>query len=110
MTGWSGGGTVTNFVAAFDKRVKVAIPCSWANANKRLLETKAASDAEPTLYHSFKMGVGVEDLIELRAPKPTMLVFVSRDEYLSLQGARETYAEAKKAFTALGAADNLILL
>ena len=110
MTGWSGGGTVTNFVAALDNRVKVAIPCSWANANKRLLETKAASDAEPTLYHSFKMGIGVEDLIELRAPKPTMLVFVSRDEYLSLQGARETYAEAKKAFTALGAADNLILL
>jgi len=110
MTGWSGGGTVTNFVAALDNRVKVAIPCSWANTNKRLLETKAASDAEPTLYHSFKMGIGVEDLIELRAPKPTMLVFVSRDEYLSLQGARETYSEAKKAFTALGAADNLILL
>ena len=48
MTGWSGGGTVTNYVAALDDRVKVAIPCSWANANKRLLETKAASDAEPT--------------------------------------------------------------
>ena len=110
MTGWSGGGTVTNFVAAFDERVKVAIPCSWANANKRFLETKAASDAEPTLYHSFKLGIGVEDLIELRAPKPTMLVFVSRDEYLSLQGARESYYEAKKAFTALGAGDNLILL
>ena len=110
MTGWSGGGTVTNFVAAVDDRVKVAIPCSWANANKRLLETKAASDAEPTLFHSFRMGIGVEDLIELRAPKPTMLVFVSRDEYLSLQGARESYAEAKTAFSALGAGDNLVLL
>jgi cephalosporin-C deacetylase-like acetyl esterase len=110
MTGWSGGGTVTNFVAAVDDRVKAAVPCSWANANKRLLETKAASDAEPTLYHSFKLGIGVEDLIELRAPKPTMLVFVSRDEYLSLQGARESYAEAKRAFSALGAADNLTLL
>ncbi len=56
------------------------------------------------------MGIGVEDLIELRAPKPTMLVFVSRDEYLSLQGARESYAEAKTAFSALGAGDNLVLL
>lgn len=110
MTGWSGGGTVTNFVAALDDRVKVAIPCSWANANKRLLETKAASDAEPTLYHSFKMGIGVEDFIELRAPKPTLMVFVSRDEYLCLQGARESYSEAKKAFSALNGSDNLVFL
>jgi dienelactone hydrolase len=110
MTGWSGGGTVTNFVAALDDRVKVAIPCSWANANKRLLETKAASDAEPTLYHSFKMGIGVEDFIELRAPKPTLMVFVSRDEYLCLQGARESYYEAKKAFSALKGSDNLVFL
>ncbi|HBQ82670.1 MAG TPA: xylan esterase, partial [Bacteroidales bacterium] len=107
VTGWSGGGTVTNFVAALDDRVKVSIPCSWANANKRLLETKAASDAEPTLYHSFKLGIGVEDLVELRAPKPTLLVFVSRDEYLSLQGAREMYSEAKNAFAVLNGSDNL---
>ena len=110
MTGWSGGGTVTNYVAALDDRVKVAIPCSWANANKRLLETKAASDAEAILYHSFKMGIGVEDLIELRAPKPTMMVFVSRDEYLCLQGARESYTEAKNAFGALNGSDNLVFL
>ena len=110
MTGFSGGGTVTNYVAALDDRVKVAIPCCWANANKRLLETKAASDAEPTLYHSFKMGIGVEDFIELRAPKPTLMVFVSRDEYLCLQGARESYSEAKKAFAALNGSDNLVFL
>ncbi len=110
MTGWSGGGTVTNYVAALDDRVKVAIPCSWANANKRLLETKAASDAEAILYHSALLGITVDDLIELRAPKPTMLVFVSRDEYLCLQGARESYSEAKKAFGAMDSSDNLVFL
>jgi dienelactone hydrolase len=110
MTGWSGGGTVTNYVAALDERVKVAIPCSWANANKRLLETKAASDAEAILYHSALRGITVDDLIELRAPKPTMIVFVSRDEYLCLQGARESYAEAKRAYGALNGSDNLVFL
>jgi len=108
MTGWSGGGTVTNYVAALDDRVKVSIPCSWANANKRLLETKAASDAEAILYHSALLGITVDDLIELRAPKPTLMIFVSRDEYLCLQGARESYAEAKKAYTALNGTDNLV--
>jgi dienelactone hydrolase len=110
MTGWSGGGTVTNYVAALDDRVKVAIPCSWANANKRLLETKAAPDAEAILYNSFKAGIGVEDLIELRAPKPTLMVFVSRDEYLCLQGARESYNEVKKAFGALKGSENLVFI
>ena len=110
MTGWSGGGTVTNYVAALDDRVKVAIPCSWANANKRLLETKAASDAEAILYHSARLGITVDDLIELRAPKPTMLVFVSRDEYLCLQGARESYAESKKAYGAMNSSENLVFL
>lgn len=110
MTGWSGGGTVTNYVAALDDRVKASIPCSWANANKRLLETKAASDAEAILYHSALLGITVDDLIELRAPKPTMMVFVSRDEYLCLQGARESYAEAKKAYGALNGSDNLVFL
>lgn len=110
MTGWSGGGTVTNYVAALDERVKVAIPCSWANANKRLLETKAASDAEAILYHSALKGITVDDLIELRAPKPTLMVFVSRDEYLCLQGARESHAEAKRAFEALNGSENLVFL
>ena len=110
MTGWSGGGTVTNYVAALDDRVKASIPCSWANANKRLLETKAASDAEAILYHSALLGITVDDLIELRAPKPTLMVFVSRDEYLCLQGARESYAEAKNAFKAINAGDNLVFL
>ena len=56
------------------------------------------------------MGIGVEDFIELRAPKPTLMVFVSRDEYLCLQGARESYSEAKKAFSALNGSDNLVFL
>ncbi len=48
--------------------------------------------------------------IEVRAPKPTLLTFVSGDEYLSLQGAREAFREALKAYEALGGKDNLELV
>jgi cephalosporin-C deacetylase-like acetyl esterase len=98
VTGFSGGGTVTSYIAAFDDRVKVSVPCSWANANRRLLETKGAPDAEAVIYHSALNGISFEDLLEIRAPKPTLLTFVSRDEYLCLQGAREAYVEAKMAY------------
>lgn len=57
--------------------------------------------------HGLKKGITVEDLLEVRAPKPTLLTFTSRDEYLSLQGARDTYREAKKAYVSFGAADQL---
>ncbi len=110
VTGFSGGGTVTAYLGAFDDRVKVTIPSSWSIAARRQVETKGAQDAEATLPHSVADGITFEDLIEVRAPKPTMMTFVSRDEYLCLQGAREAYAEAKKAYEILGKPDDVQLV
>lgn len=110
VTGFSGGGTVSSFIGAVDERIKVAVPCSWANTNKRLVEIKAVQDAESNIYHSALYGINFADLIELRAPKPTLLTFVSRDEYLCLQGAREDYSEAKSAYSAFGKGENLLLV
>ena len=107
VTGFSGGGTVTSYISAFDNRVKVSIPCSWATANRRLLETKGGQDGESIFFHGVAEGITFEDLLEVRAPKPTLMTFVSRDEYLCLQGAREAYSEAKMAYNALGHEDNL---
>jgi cephalosporin-C deacetylase-like acetyl esterase len=107
VTGFSGGGTVTAYIAALDERVKVSVPCSWASASRRQLETKGAQDAESELYHENINGLTFEDLLEVRAPKPTLLTFVSRDEYLCLQGAREAYKEAKVEYKAYGQADDL---
>lgn len=102
MTGFSGGATVTSYLMALDDRIKAAIPCSWPTASRHQLETKGAQDAEANLLHSFKNGISFEDLLELRAPKATLLTFVTRDEYLSYQGAWAAYQEAKVAFSALG--------
>ena len=107
VTGWSGGGTVTSFISAFDERVKVSVPCSWATTNKRLLQTKGIQDTENSFIHGLAKGLTFEDLLEVRAPKPTLMAFNSRDEYLTIQGAYEAYAEAKKAYKAFGIEDNL---
>ena len=110
VTGFSGGGTISSYLAAFDDRIKVSVPCSWATASRRQLETKGAQDAETEFIRAVAEGITLEDLLEVRAPKPTMLTFVSRDEYLSLQGAREAFGEALKAYEALGVKDNLELV
>ncbi len=110
VTGLSGGGTITSYISAFDDRVSVSVPCSWATACKRQLETKGAQDAETEFYRGVAEGITFEDLIEVRAPKPTLMTFTSRDQYLSLQGAREAFWEAQKEYEAFGKKDNIELV
>jgi hypothetical protein len=83
------------------------VPCSWATSNKRQLETKGVQDAENVFIGGLSGGITLEDLLEVRAPKPTLMTFTSRDEYLTLQGAREANAEAKAVYKAYAMEDNL---
>jgi dienelactone hydrolase len=102
VTGFSGGGTITNYISALDERIKVSVPCSWANISRKQLETKGNQDAETVLINALPQGLLFEDLLISRAPKPTLMTFVSRDQYLSVQGARDAYAQAKRIYTAFG--------
>ncbi|MFC1542137.1 alpha/beta hydrolase family protein, partial [Candidatus Latescibacterota bacterium] len=107
LTGHSGGGTITSYIAAFDERIKVSIPCAWSTAQRSEIETKGAQDAEADFYHGLLKGITLEDLLEVRAPKPTLMVCTSRDEYISIQGVHEAYDETLRAYKAFGKEINL---
>ena len=108
VTGLSGGGTQTAYISIFDDRVKAAAQSCYITGFRRLLESIGPQDAEQNFYHAIARGLTHADFLEVRAPRPTLIVATTRD-FFSIQGVRETYAEASKAYAAFGHEDHLLL-
>ncbi len=106
MTGRSGGGTQTAQVAACDNRIYAAAPENYITSFKRLLQSIGPQDAEQNPSKFISRGFDHADYLHIRAPKPLLLLTTTND-FFSIQGARETYAEVHKAYIAMGKADNL---
>ncbi len=106
ITGRSGGGTQSAMISAYDDRVYAAAPECYITNFTRLLQSIGPQDAEQNPYGFIKNGMDHPDFIHLRAPKPTLIVTTTHD-FFSQQGARETFAEAKKSYAALGMANNI---
>lgn len=106
MTGRSGGGTQTAFTAAIDDRILAAAPECFITSMEYVLKTIGPQDAEQNLFHMISEGMDHADLLEVRAPKPALMITTTRD-FFSIQGARETYAEIKQFYDAFGEGEQI---
>ncbi len=106
MTGISGGGTSTTYISVFDDRILATAPECFITNYNYLFKSEGPQDSEQNLFGLIYNGLDHPDFIELRAPKPTLIMSTTRD-FFSIQGARETFQEAGKAYTVLGAEGNL---
>lgn len=102
ITGRSGGGTQSAYIAAVDERIKAAAPECYITSFERLLQSIGPQDAEQNFTQGISRGLDHADLLEVRAPKPTLMITTTRDMF-SIQGARETAAEVARIFEAYGA-------
>jgi cephalosporin-C deacetylase-like acetyl esterase len=107
ITGRSGGGTQSAMIAAFDDRIRAAAPECYITTFKRLLQSIGPQDAEQNMFNAIKLGFDHPDYLHLRAPKPTMVITTTHD-FFSQQGARESFAEAQRSFSAFGKPENLV--
>ncbi len=105
ITGRSGGGTQSAYIAAVDERIRAAAPECYITSFEYLLKSMGPQDAEQNFYHGIKEGIDLGDLLQVRAPKPTMMITTTRDIF-SIQGARDVFAETKRAFETFGSADH----
>ncbi len=106
VTGNSGGGTHTAYLAALDDRLHVAAPSCYITSWRRLLESIGPQDAEQSVSPWVGDGLDHADFIYAFAPKPYLILSAIRD-FFSISGARETYAEARRAYSLLGAEQKL---
>jgi cephalosporin-C deacetylase-like acetyl esterase len=105
ITGRSGGGTQSSYIAAFDQRIWAAAPECYITSLKRIFESIGPNDAEQNFYHGIANGIEHADLFAVRVPKPALLIATTRD-FFSIQGVEETATEIEQAYTAFGKKDH----
>lgn len=105
-TGCSGGGTLTTYISALDDRVKVAAPSCYITSWQELLVGPGPQDAEQSLPRFLAEGLNIADYVELFAPKPWLSASTIQD-FFPLEGARQTYEEARRIYALYGAADRI---
>jgi hypothetical protein len=105
ITGRSGGGTQSAYIAAFDERIYAAAPENYITNYRRLLQSIGPQDAEQNLFNLISRGLDHPDFLEVRAPKPALMITTTRDMF-SIQGAIETEREVKKVYGAYGLENN----
>ena len=105
ITGCSGGGTQSAYIAAMDERIKVAAPQCYITTFTRLLQTLGPQDAEQNLFHGIFRQIDHADFLLVRAPKPAMILATTED-FFNIHGSREAAREVARIYKAYGMENN----
>jgi len=108
-TGNSGGGTHTAYLSALDDRIQVAAPSCYLTSWRRLLASIGPQDAEQCVPPSLRDELDHADFVHAFAPRPYLILSAIRD-FFSITGARETYQEAQRVYSLLGASEKLSMV
>ena len=115
--GQSGGGTLTQFLAALDSRIRAAV-VSMGNtedlAEANVEPPGSADDAEQNIVPALARGIDRADLLYAFAPRPLLMGITLHDaghtyspEYVS--GSLDFVDEYKRAYGILNASDSVSL-
>jgi len=106
ISGCSGGGTLTAYLAALDDRLQAAAPsCYITDWEDQLLGT-GPQDAEQQFPDQLKNGLDHADLVEAFAPKPYLICSTTED-FFPIAGSRKAFEESRRIYSILGAPEKI---
>jgi len=106
VAGNSGGGTQTAYLMVVEPRLAAAAPACYITSWEKLWGTAGPQDAEQNFAGFLKDGLNFGDFLIAFAPKPLKVVTATRD-FFPIEGARATFAEAKRIYEVLGAGERI---
>ncbi len=99
-TGASGGGTHTMFMAAYDERIRAAVPvCSTSTYERMLAEGRIGEPCQDPAG-TYRDDLDMADLLMCAAPAAVRVVAATYD-FFPLVGAREVALDLKDCYAAL---------
>lgn len=108
ITGNSGGGTLTMWLAGLDSRWTMAAPGCAVTSFYHNFQNELPADTEQCPPRVLSLGLEHGDFLAAMAPKPVIILAQEKD-FFDARGSEQTYRELKKLWTLLGAPDNLAL-
>jgi dienelactone hydrolase len=106
VCGISGGGTQTSWLLAADDRFTAASPACFITGWREQFSARVGADPEQYPFPANSWGWDEADMLLTFAPKPLLLVCVTRD-FFPIEGTRETHRKLHRAYTAMGKPGNV---
>ena len=106
VIGNSGGGTQSAYMAVVEPRLAAAVPSCYITSWKKLWSGPGPQDSEQDFADFLKDGLDFPDFLIAFAPKPIQMLTAIKD-FFPIDGARDTYAEARRVFGLLGKEDHV---
>ncbi len=105
VTGVSGGGTLTTYVTALDKRVCMAAPCCYICSYEVNMRNEIPADAEQNPPGIIGAGLEEADLLLAYAPRPTLILSETND-FFAFEHAQRAHKEVQHIHALLGHKQN----
>ncbi|MFN0129131.1 MAG: CocE/NonD family hydrolase [Verrucomicrobiales bacterium] len=107
MTGRSGGGAYTWWVAAIDERVKAAAPTAGiASMRNHVIDGCIEGHCDCMFMHNMYQW-DFDRVAALVAPRPLLILNTDKDDIFPLDGVYSVYRSTRRIYDLLGAADHL---
>ncbi len=110
VTGISGGGAMSWFIAAIDPRVKAAAPVCGNSTIQSHILTRTVDGHCDCMFPVNTYGFDMQDIGALITPKPLLIAQADRDGLNTIESVRKVYYDLRELYKLYDAGDKISLV